>query len=119
MNRTSLVLVLFVAAIVSGFLMNYNREGFAQKEVGMPLDGPPMGPYDKQGSGPLGGWSGNEMPVGSLPQNQAMEQNKFMFLANNQSSVACCADSSFSGDVGCVCLSESDKSMLNTRGGNR
>lgn len=122
MNRTYLLMALFLAAIASGFLLKmWPREGFAQQEVGMPLNGPPMGPYDKIGEGPLGGWSGNElMPVGSLPQNQALEQNKLMYLVDTKSSPSCCPGSGgLSDDSGCLCLSESDKSLMNSRGGNR
>jgi hypothetical protein len=117
-------MALFLAALVSGFLMKYNltslREGFMQKEVGMPLNGPSMGPYDGSSSGSLSGWSSSEpMPVGSLPQNVALEQNKLMFLANNKSSSSCCPGSGLSNDTGCLCLSESDKSLMNSRGGNK
>lgn len=121
MSRTLLLMALFLGALVFGFLLNYkSREGFMQKEVGMPLDSSPMGPYDSSTSGSLSGWSTSEtMPVGSLPQNIALEQNKLMFLANNKSSSSCCPGSGLSNDSGCLCLSESDKSLMNTRGGNR
>lgn len=119
MTRTLLVLALFLAAVSSGFLMRYlpGREGFMQKEVGKPLDGPAMGPYDGQ----MGGWSTSEepMPVGSLPQNVALEQNKLMHLVGNTSSSACCPSSGVSTDTGCVCLTDSDKRQMNSRFGNK
>lgn len=121
MTRTYMVFGLFLAAILAGFALKVfpGREGFMQKEVGMPLSGPSMSPYDGQGAG---GWSLNEepMPVGSLPQNLALEQNKLMHLADNKSSSACFNSSGgLSTDTGYVCLSESQKSEMNSRGGNR
>jgi hypothetical protein len=115
MNRTLLVLGLFIAAVVSGLLMRYNvRENFAQKEVGMPLDAPPMGPYDSAGMG----WSGNEMPVGNLPVASALDQNKLMFMADNKTDPSCCP-SAFSNDTGCVCISGKDADLMSRRGGNK
>jgi hypothetical protein len=123
MTRTTLVFGLFLAAIVAGFALKYlpRREGFMQKEIGMPVSGSPMGPYDGQTSKSLGGWSVNEepMPVGSLPQNLALEQNKLMYLVDNKTSSSCCPGSGLSSDTGCVCLSESQKAQMNTRFGNR
>jgi hypothetical protein len=119
MTRTLLVLALFLAALSSGFLMKLlpARESFMQKEVGKPLDGPAMGPYD----GKMGGWSTSEepMPVGSLPQNQALEQNKLMHLVNNSVSSSCCPDSALASDTGCVCLTASDRKQMNSRFGNK
>jgi hypothetical protein len=115
MNRTLLVLALFVGAVVTGLLMRYKvTENFAQKEVGMPLDGPPMGPYDSAGMG----WSGNEMPVGNLPVASALDQNKLMFMADNKTDPSCCP-SAYSMDTGCVCLSGKDQDLLAHRGGNK
>jgi len=118
MTRTLLVLVLFVAALASGLLMKYlpSQEGFAQREVGKPVSGSPMGPYDEQPRG----WSASEpMPVGTLPQNAALEENKLMYLANNSTSLECCPQSGLSSDSGCVCLSQGDRKEMNTRFGNR
>lgn len=116
MNRTLLVFALFFGAIVSGFLMRYNPrvENFAQKEVGMPLNAAPVGPYD----GSNMGWSGNEMPVGNLPVGTALEQNKLMFMAENKTDASCCP-SAYSSDSGCVCLSPKDQDILAHRGGNK
>ena len=117
MTRTQLVVMMFLLALVMGFSMKYfpSREGFMQKEVGMPLDGPSMSPYDSQNGS---GWK--TMPVGSLPQNIALEQNKLMFLVDTPSSPSCCPGSGgFSDDSGCLCVRESDKALMNTRGGNR
>ena len=120
MTRTNLVFGLFVLAVLAGLALKMfpGREGFMQKEVGMPLNGPAMSPYDGNGAG---GWSLNEepMPVGSLPQNLALDQNKLMYLVNNKTSTSCCPGSGLSDDSGCVCLTESQKSEMNSRGGNR
>jgi hypothetical protein len=118
MTRTLLVVALFVAALASGLLMNYlpSREAFSQREVGKPTFGSPMGPYDEQPRG----WSASEpMPVGNLPQNVALEENKLMYLANNSTSPECCPQSGLSSDSGCVCLSTQDRKEMNTRFGNR
>ena len=122
MKRTLLVLAFFVAAVAAGLLMRFNLsmplEHFMQKDTGMALDAPGMGPYDQVG--PVGGWAKNEeqMPVGTMPVAAAMEQNKLMFMANNKTDASCCP-SAYSSDVGCVCLSGKDTDLLNHRGGNK
>ena len=118
MTRTLLVVVLFVAALASGLLMNYlpSREGFFQRNVGKPVSGSPMGPYDEQPRG----WTASEpMPVGTLPQNVALEENKLMYLASNPTAPECCPQSGLSSDSGCVCLTQGDRKEMNTRFGNR
>jgi len=119
MNRSFLVVALFLLALSSGFLMKYLpvQETFIQHEVGKPVEGSPMGPYDEQPRG----WASTEnvMPVGSLPQNVALEQNKLMYLADTPSSPECCPASGLSTDSGCVCLTPSDRSQMNSRFGNR
>jgi len=118
MTRTMLVVVLFVAALASGLFMKYmpTQEGFAQREVGKPVSGSPMGPYDEQPRG----WSASEpMPVGELPQNTALEQNKLMYLVGNSTAPECCPQSGLSSDNGCVCLTTQDRKEMNTRFGNR
>jgi len=115
MDKTTLILGFFVGAVVLGFMMNRGVEGFAQKEVGMPLNAPAMGPYD---SSP-GGWMSTElMPVGSLPQNEALEQNKLMYLVGNKTDASCCP-STFASDTGCLCLTNDDKELMAHRGGNK
>ena len=43
-----------------------------------------------------------------------------MFLVDTPSSPSCCPGSGgFSDDSGCLCVRESDKALMNTRGGNR
>jgi len=119
MNRTMLVFALFTAAVVAGLLMRANppREYFMQKDAGMPLDSPGMGPYD-QGS-LAGGWAQTEpMPVGTQPVGQAMDENKLMFLVGNKTDHSCCP-AAFTTDSGCVCLSGKDTDLMNRRGGNK
>ena len=113
-----LVIGLFVVALGSGLLMKYlpSQEGFAQRQVGKPTSGSPMGPYDEQ---PRGWASSEPMPVGNLPQNVALEQNKLMYLANNATAPECCPQSGLSSDSGCVCLTGQDRKEMNTRFGNR
>ena len=112
---TNLIVMFFVVAIAAGFFMHFGREGFMQKDAGMPLDGPAMGPYDTS----MGGWMSTEhMPVGGLPQNQALEQNKLMFLVGNKTDPSCCP-SAFTTDTGCVCLSGGESDLMNHRGGNK
>jgi len=113
LDKTGIVVAFFVGALILGFLSR--REGFMQKDAGMPLDGAAMGPYDTS----MGGWMSSEhMPVGSLPQNKALEQNKLMFLVGNKVDPGCCP-SAFTTDSGCVCLSGGDSDLMNRRGGNK
>jgi hypothetical protein len=118
MNRTVLVLVLFMAALASGFLMKFlpSREGFAQHSVGKPVTSSPMGPYDEQ---PRGWASSEPMPVAHLPQNTAADENKLMYLVENSTAPECCPQSGLSSDSGCICLTGQDRKEMNTRFGNR
>jgi len=114
MSKTSFTMLLFVAAILVGFLSG-GAEHFMQKDAGMPLDGPAMGPYDSA----MGGWMSSEhMPVGSLPQNKSLEQNKLMYLVDNEISSKC-GPTTFSTDTGYVCLTQNDKNVMAHRGGNK
>jgi len=117
MNRTMLVGLLFVAALASGLLMKFvpQRDNFGQRQA-RPVTGSPMGPYDEQPRG----WSSSEpMPVGNLPQNVALEQNKLMYLEGNKSAPECCPASGLSSDSGCICLTGQDRKEMNSRFGNR
>jgi hypothetical protein len=116
LNKTSVVLAFFVAAVLSGLFLRFNtRESFMQKDVGMPLNAPGMGPYDGVGAQ---GWSANE-PTGetALPLGSSGD-NHLMLLSDNKVSADCCP-SQFTSDTGCVCLNEQDKNMFASRGGNR
>jgi hypothetical protein len=113
--KTTLAIVFFVAAMAVGFMASRGVEGFMQRDIGMPLNGPGMGPYDTT----MGGWEATEhMPVGDMPQNQALEQNKMMFLVGNTTDPNCCP-AAFTTDSGCVCLTGADSDLMAHRGGNK
>jgi hypothetical protein len=115
MSKTNFALLLFGVAIVVGFLSSRQVETFIQKDAGMPLDAPPMGPYDTANKG----WMATEhMPVGSLPQNKSLEQNKLMYLVGNKVGHECCP-ATFTTDTGCVCLTQEDRNLMARRGGNK
>ena len=125
MRKTALVFALFVGVLVAGLLLRYSmtatpaaRETFMQKEVGAPSGGTSMGPYDSLNQPGASGWLPNEkVPTGSAPVGSSLEP-RLMFLSNPEVSPSCCP-SAFNTDEGCVCLSDSDKQLLGTRGGNR
>ena len=115
MSKTNFALLLFGVAIVLGFLSSRQVENFMEKDAGMPLDGPPMGPYDTANKG----WMSTEhMPVGDKPQNKALEENKLMYLVGNKVGPEC-GPTTFSTDTGYVCLTQNDKSVMAHRGGNK
>ena len=130
MNKTTLVVAFFLAAVLAGLFVHFNlrlppmpstKETFMQKELGMPINGQGMGPYDQVSLvGGVSGWSHTEsMPVGSsgLP-SQADDENKLMHLVGNKVDANSCP-SHFSTDAGCVVLTEHDKQFMSSRGGNR
>jgi hypothetical protein len=112
-SKTTMVVAFLLGALLLGFLGT--REGFMQKDAGMPMDGPAMGPYDST----MGGWMSSEhMPVGGLPQNSFKEDNKLMFLVGNETKPECCP-AAFTTDSGCVCLTSADSDFMAHRGGNK
>ena len=125
MNKTNLVIMVFLFALAVPFVLGYmshssappkNRESFAQKESGMPINGPGMGPYDNVSVPGASGWTMNEQaPKGASPVAALQNLN---FLSNPRTSPSCCP-SQFNTDSGCVCLSDSDISTMTSRGGNR
>jgi len=115
MSKTEFALLLFGAAIVLGFLGSTQVDHFMQQSVGMPLDGPAMGPYDTASKG----WMSSEhIPVASKPQNKSVEENKLMYLVGNEVNHKCCP-ATFTTDTGCVCLTQNDKNFMAHRGGNK
>lgn len=130
MDKTSVVLAFFVAAVLAGLFVKFNisiplptsTEHFMQKPLGAPTSGPGMGPYDQVSiDGGFSGWSATEphsaAPVsGSLPGQST--DNKLMFMLGNKTDTSCCP-SAFNTDTGCVCLTESDRSLMASRGGNK
>jgi hypothetical protein len=134
MNKTSLVVAFFAAAVLAGLFVKTNllssflgRESFAQQEVGMPLNGGGIGPYDGVSiGGGVSGWAATESApvmssavggVAPLP-SQSDKSNEFMLLVGNTVDSSCCP-SAFTSDTGCVCLTENDKDLFAHRGGNR
>lgn len=114
MKKSTLALGIFVVVLVLAFFNTRVFERFAQKEAGMPLDAPGIGPYDNS----TAGWMPSErMPVGSYPQNTALD-GSIMFLVGNEVDPTCCP-AAFTSDNGCVCLSEADKDFMGTRGRNK
>ena len=129
MNKTSLVMAFFLAAVLTGLFLKYGssvglpspvKENFMQQSVGMPLTSGGMGPYDSVSlAGGVSGWMASEPApiVGAAPASTA-DDNKLMYLVGNKTDASCCP-SAFNTDTGCVCLSEQDKSFMGSRGGNR
>jgi len=123
MNKTNLVIAVFLGALVLSILAfnmpqsaPASRETFAQKEVGMPVEGVGMGPYDNVSVPGASGWMQSEKapknasPVGGMAN--------LGFLMNPRTSQSCCP-SAYTSDSGCVCLSEQDKNIMSSRGGNK
>lgn len=114
MSKSYFAMLLFAGVVLLGFLSG-KTEDFMQKDAGMPLDGPAMGPYDSA----MGGWMSSEhMPVGSVPQNKSIEENKLMYLVGNEVSSKC-GPGAFSTDTGYVCLTQNDRNVMAHRGGNK
>ena len=121
MHKTLFILAVFLVAVFVGLFLNSgspkSRETFAQKPVGAPVSGTGMGPYDGLAvPGVSSGWMATEEgPNGSAPVDSV---SPTMLLANNKTSPSCCP-SSISTDTGCMCLTEENKSLFASRGGNR
>jgi hypothetical protein len=146
MKKTTIIIVLFIAAILAGLFVRYLspaavkrtekmenegegeeesgeeegvKEGFAQREVGMPLEMQSVtgsvGVAGFNGTPPLLG--SEPKPVSEKPYDMANDNELFQF-ENNKMSADCCP-SPFSGDRGCVCLTEKQVSDFASRGGNR
>ena len=126
MNKTNLVIALFVGVLAMSLIGLYvaqmpsapvERETFAQKEMGMPTSGGGgMGPYDNVSVPGASGWLMNEKaPAGASPLSGMPTLD---FLSNPRVSPSCCP-SAVTTDSGCVCLSDSDKATMSSRGGNR
>lgn len=124
MEKTNLVFAFFIAAILAGLFVQYAgasvpRESFMQKPAGMPLNASGIGPYDQVSVSGVSGWAATEpLPVGQSPANTPLDSNKLMLLEGNTTSPDCCP-SAFNTDMGCVCLTDSDKRLFATRGGNK
>jgi hypothetical protein len=124
MNKTSLLLAFFGAAVLAGLFLRFtvSRESFMQQEVGMPLTSAGMGPYDQVSVDSVSGWGATEAaPIltgaAALPSG-ADKTNELMFMVGNKVDPECCP-SAFNTDTGCVCLSQHDRDIMGSRGGNR
>lgn len=127
MKKTSVVVSLFLAAILVGLAVRMfstttpiATEHFMQREKGMPLemevlaDGP-VGVAGFSGTPPL--LASEPKPVPVRPYEQANDTELFLFQ-NNKISAECCP-SPFTSDKGCVCLTDAQTAMFASRGGNR
>lgn len=126
-DKTTLVVAIFAAAVLAGLFVQHGmsipspagKETFMQQEVGMPLSGGGIGPYDGSALGTASGWVANEaLPVGTSPASSHIDTNKLMLLSGNKVSSECCP-SAFNTDTGCVCLSQQDQKLFASRGGNK
>jgi hypothetical protein len=136
MKKTATVLALFVAALLAGVFVRYvmatkpgksveesdsegEKEGFAQREVGMPLDMQAV-----EGAVGVAGYNGTPPLLGSEPKPvsakpyEMADDTQLFSLATNPMSADCCP-SPFSGDRGCICLTEKQAAEFASRGGNR
>ena len=122
MDKTSLVLAFLIAAVLAGLFIRSGvsrREPFMQQEVGMPLNGGGIGPYDQVSVGGVSGWAATEAsPILSGLPSQSDSENQLMLMVGNKVDPECCP-SAFNTDTGCVCLTDQDKSLFSHRGGNR
>lgn len=124
MNKTNLVIGVFLAALLVSLYVVHasiysapeSRESFAQKEVGMAVDGVGMGPYDNVSVPGASGWMQNEKsPKDASP---VLGMPNLDFMLNPRTSSSCCP-SAYTNEDGCVCLSDQDKTMMSSRGGNK
>jgi hypothetical protein len=138
MKKTTVVFTLFLAALLAGLFVRYfsnmspvkatedsdsesedGKERFFQREIGMPLDMQqvtgPSGVAGYSGTPPLLG--SEPKPVPERPYDMANDQELFQFEGNRMS--ADCCPSPFSGDRGCVCLTDKQLAEFASRGGNR
>lgn len=129
MDKTTLVIAFFAAAILAGLFVQYgssspapaSKEHFMQKQVGAPVSGPGMGPYDSVSLDGISGWGATEphsaAPIVDGLPSQAND-GKLMFLVGNKVDTSCCP-SAFNTDSGCVCLTEENRAFMGSRAGNR
>lgn len=138
MKKTTAVFAFFFAALLTGLLVRAfwktspiqcggesdsesedGKERFFQREIGMPLD-----MQASAGTVSVAGYNGTPpllgsepKPVPERPYEMANDQELFQFEGNRMS--ADCCPSPFSGDRGCVCLTDKQLADFASRGGNR
>jgi hypothetical protein len=136
MNKTVIILAFFVAAVLAGYFFQTMsipppakpskdvdpddaspaKETFMQRQAGMPLDMQnTTGVTGYAASSPILG--SEPKPLSEKPYDMANDQELFQFEGNRIS--ADCCPSPFSSDRGCVCLTDKDIAVFNSRGGNR
>ncbi len=138
MKKTTVVVAIFLAAVLAGVMLRWyskaspirtttdsdsesedGKERFFQRELGMPLEmqqvAGPSGVAGFSGTPPLLG--SEPKPVPERPYDMANDQELFQFEGNRMS--ADCCPSPFSGDRGCVCLTDKQIALFRSRGGNR
>lgn len=128
-SRTTAIFLFFIAAVLAGLFAQYSvkatpvqtpeKETFFQREKGMPLDMQAVegavGVSGYNGTPPLLG--SEPKPLSEKPYEMANDNELFQFEGNKMS--ADCCPSAFSGDRGCICLTDAQKKEFATRGGNR
>jgi hypothetical protein len=130
MRKTIAVLIFFVAALLAGYFARSmvpapskaseepkdGKERFMQRERGMPLDMQKTeGIAGFDGVSPLLG--SEPKPVPERPYDMSNDQELFQFQDNRIS--ADCCPSPFSSDTGCVCLTDEQMRLFESRGGNK
>lgn len=125
MQKTLFIMAVFIAAALVGLFVSLSmsegpksKETFMQQQVGAPIGGSGIGPYDGVSlPGVASGWLATEsVPKGSAPVDGEAHP---MLLGNNPSSPSCCGKNPMSTDAGCVCLTGADEKLFASRGGNR
>lgn len=122
MKRTIAILAFFVAAVLAGLFVQSSldssspatKEKFMQQEKGMPVSTTST-PSGFGMTGPILGSS--YQPVLEEPYETADDTRLYLFQDNKMS--ADCCPSSISGDLGCVCLTDKQRTEFASRGGNR
>lgn len=128
MNRTTVVYIFFLAALLAGLFAKFmapttpvtvEKETFMQREKGMPLDmvatEGAVGVAGYNGTPPLLG--SEPKPLSDKPYDMANDNELFQFSGNKVG--ADCCPSPFSSDIGCICLTDAQRKEFASRGGNR
>lgn len=122
MQKTQLLVALlsaaFVLALLTRLFAKGGKEGFAQQEVGMPINGGGPGLYDGVDLGELGNpWASSPKPTPLKPYENA-DDNQIFQYQDSKFTPECCP-SSITNDIGCLCPTADEKKAWLTRGGNR
>ena len=123
MQKTQLLVALLSAAFVLALLTRLfatgaKKEGFAQQEVGMPINGGGPGLYDGIDLSELGNpWASTPKPAPLKPYENA-DDNEIFQYQDSKFTPECCP-SSITNDIGCLCPTAEEKKAWLTRGGNR